>query len=54
MSLGAMKTIGLLLAMLGFALICWWAYAPSNRKRFDEDAMLPFVDEKKSGRINHE
>ncbi len=48
MDLGTMKTIGLLLAMLGFALICWWAYTPRNRTRFDEDAMLPFVDEKKS------
>ncbi len=32
--------------MLAFAGICWWAFRSGNRKRFEEDAMLPFADER--------
>jgi len=35
-------TVVTLLTFLG---ICWWAYRPSSRQRFEEDAMLPFEDE---------
>lgn len=32
----------MLFAIIGVA---WWAFAPSRRKRFNDDAMLPFADE---------
>ena len=34
-----------LAAMLAFFAIVWWAYRSANRKRFEEDARLPFADE---------
>ena len=27
-------------AIFAFAGICWWAYRPSHKKRFEQDAML--------------
>jgi len=41
-TLGAISTV---LAALAFVAVCWWAFAPSRRKRFEEDANLPFADE---------
>jgi len=35
-----------LIAMLAYGGICWWAYSARNRRRFEEDAMLPFDDER--------
>ena len=32
-------------AMLAFFVVVWWAYRSANRKRFEEDARLPFSDE---------
>ena len=31
-----------------FLGIVWWAYRPSNRARFDEDALLAFDDEERA------
>lgn len=31
---------GLFSAMFAFGLICWWAYTPTNKKRFEQDARL--------------
>ncbi len=50
MDMVTIKTAGLLLAMGAFALISWWAFAPRNKKRFEEDAMLPFAGEKQTQR----
>ena len=33
--------------MIAFIGVCWWAYAPSRKKRFSDDANLPFADEQK-------
>lgn len=35
------------LVMIAFIGVCWWAYAPSRKKRFSDDANLPFADEQK-------
>ncbi len=37
--------IGTVLAFAAFIAICLWAYNPSQKKRFDEAAHLPFDDE---------
>jgi cytochrome c oxidase cbb3-type subunit 4 len=34
-----------LIAFVTFLGICWWAYAPSRKSRFDADARLPLEDE---------
>jgi cytochrome c oxidase cbb3-type subunit 4 len=36
-----------------FLAICWWAFRPSSRKRFEEDALLPF-DERERRRIRED
>lgn len=38
---GIMHSIATIAAVIAFAGVCWWAYRPANRKRFDTDAMLP-------------
>ncbi len=41
-TLGAISTVLVMLAFLG---VCWWAFSPSRKKRFEEDANIPFADE---------
>ncbi|BFM21180.1 cbb3-type cytochrome oxidase subunit 3 [Gilvimarinus japonicus] len=45
MDKGTWGAISTVLAAIAFVGICWWAFAPSRRKRFDDDANLPFADE---------
>ena len=28
-----------------FGAVVWWAYRPKNRKRFEQDAQIPFKDD---------
>lgn len=47
------RSLWLVWLVVLFALVVWWAYRPKNKKRFEEDAMIPFKDEgeeKKDGR----
>lgn len=41
-TLGAISTV---LVMIAFFGVCWWAFSPKRKKRFEEDANLPFADE---------
>ncbi len=41
-TLGAASTV---LVAIAFTGVCWWAFAPSRKKRFEDDANLPFADE---------
>lgn len=41
-TLGAISTV---LMAIAFAGVCYWALAPSRKKRFEDDAQLPFADE---------
>ena len=41
-TLGAISTVLVTLAFIG---VCWWAFSPRRKKRFDEAANLPFADE---------
>ena len=44
MDINDLRSLLTLLAFLSFVGIVWWAYAPSRRKRFERDAMLPFEE----------
>lgn len=33
-----------------FLGICWWAYRPQSRARFEQDALLVFEDAERAGR----
>ena len=39
------RSLWLIWLILLFALVVWWAYRPKNKKRFEEDAQIPFRDE---------
>jgi len=37
-----------LVTMIAYGAICWWAYSSRNRRRFEQDALLPFAEEGES------
>ncbi|MFS1524834.1 cbb3-type cytochrome oxidase subunit 3 [Microbulbifer sp. 2304DJ12-6] len=45
MTIETLREIGLVLGSVAFLAICWWAFSPKRKKRFEEDAKLPFADE---------
>lgn len=47
MDAGTLGAISTVLVMIAFFGVCWWAFSPKRRKRFEEDANLPFADEAK-------
>lgn len=50
MDINTLRSISPILVLLAFIGVCWWAFAPKRRKRFEEAAKLPFADEKQSQR----
>jgi cytochrome c oxidase cbb3-type subunit 4 len=49
--LGSLRGVITVVTLAVFLGICWWAYRPSSRQRFEDDALLPFEDESEgSGR----
>ena len=34
-----------LATLLAYTSVCWWAYDSRNRRRFEQDALLPFPEE---------
>ncbi len=45
MDMGDVRGLITIATMATFIGICWWAYSSANRRRFEEDALLPFADE---------
>jgi cytochrome c oxidase cbb3-type subunit 4 len=41
-TLGAISTVLVTIAFFG---VCLWAFSPKLKKRFEEDAKLPFADD---------
>jgi cytochrome c oxidase cbb3-type subunit 4 len=39
------RALGTLTLFLAFVGLCLWAWAPSQKRRFDEASRLPFLDE---------
>ena len=42
--LGFARGVITLLTLIAFLGICWWAYRPGNRSRFEQDGLLAFDD----------
>jgi cytochrome c oxidase cbb3-type subunit 4 len=40
-----LRSLWVVWLILLFVGIVWWAYRPKNKKRFEEDARIPFKDE---------
>lgn len=45
MTIGTLHSIATVLAMLAFAGVCWWAYRPANRQRFENIGRSPLEDD---------
>ncbi|HQX89304.1 MAG: cbb3-type cytochrome c oxidase subunit 3 [Moraxellaceae bacterium] len=45
MDYGLWHSIATVAAILAFAGVVWWAYSPSNRKRFEDIGNLPFEND---------
>ncbi len=46
----AVRALGTLTLFLSFLALCAWAWAPSQKRRFDEASRLPFLDEDEHAR----
>lgn len=46
MEIGGVLGWATVAAMASFLGVCAWAYGAGNRTRFEEDAQLPFLDER--------
>lgn len=46
MSLVTLQSIGTVVAFVAFLGVCWWAYIAHRKSDFDEQANLPFADDK--------
>lgn len=40
-----LRGLGTLFLMIAFLGLCAWAFWPGNRRRFEEDALLPFRED---------
>jgi cytochrome c oxidase cbb3-type subunit 4 len=48
--INVLRQIAVVLGAVAFLGICWWAFSPKRKQRFEEDAQLPFADEELSAR----
>ena len=59
MSLSTLQGLSTVLVMIAFLGVCWWAFSPKRKKKFEEAANLPFLDDelspqKNDGQVNDE
>jgi cytochrome c oxidase cbb3-type subunit 4 len=45
LSMGDVRGVIAAITFITFLGICWWAYRGANRERFEQDAMMPFLDD---------
>ena len=45
MDYGIWHSVATVAAVLAFASVVWWAYSPTNRKRFEEIGKLPLEND---------
>ncbi|MFP5429454.1 MAG: cbb3-type cytochrome oxidase subunit 3 [Gammaproteobacteria bacterium] len=45
MDYGIWHSVATVAAVLAFAGVVWWAYSPTNRKRFEEIGKLPLEND---------
>ena len=49
--LGMVRGTGTAVLLACFVVLCFWAWAPGRRQRFDEASRLPFLDEGDAARL---
>lgn len=45
MDINDFRGLATVFVMVAFFGICWWAFSPSRRAKFNDAADLPFADE---------
>lgn len=45
MDVNDIRGIAIVLIMISFLGVCFWAFSAKNKKRFDEAKQLPFADD---------
>ena len=52
--IGLFRGLITVLTLAVFLGICWWAFRPSSRRRFERDAMIPFEEPPRSSAPSRE
>lgn len=50
-TLGAISTVLVTICFFG---VCFWAFSPKLKKRFEDDAKLPFADDLENEQKDHQ
>ncbi|WP_439135285.1 cbb3-type cytochrome oxidase subunit 3 [Pseudomaricurvus sp.] len=45
MDINDFRSLSTVLVFIAFIGVCWWAFSPSRKKKFDDAANLPFSDD---------
>ncbi len=45
MDINDVRGLAAVFVLIAFIGICWWAFSPKRKQRFDDAANLPFADE---------
>jgi cytochrome c oxidase cbb3-type subunit 4 len=53
MNVGTLGAISTVLVTIAFFGVCYWAFSPKLKKRFEEDAKLPFADDIENKQTDH-
>ncbi|WP_370979094.1 cbb3-type cytochrome oxidase subunit 3 [Agaribacterium sp. ZY112] len=48
MDINTVRGLSTVFVLIAFIGVCWWAFSPKRKKKFDEAANLPFADEEQS------
>jgi len=48
---GIVRGIGTAILLFSFVVLCVWAWSPAQRRRFEEAASLPLLDDDLSGEL---
>ena len=45
MDINDVRGLAAVIVLFAFIGVCWWAFSPRRKKRFDDAANLPFADD---------
>lgn len=48
MDINTVRGLSTLFVLIAFIGVCWWAFSPKRKQKFEEAANLPFADEEQS------
>ena len=54
MDVGTLGAISTVLVTIAFFGVCFWAFSPKLKKRFEDDAKLPFADDNENKQTDHQ